>query len=56
VLRPDAQDKLDIYEEEIPREGVRVTRAFQHARWLNGAPLCGSGGTSSRAGARDRAG
>jgi hypothetical protein len=39
VLRPDPQDKLDIYEEEIPREGARVTRAFQYARWLNGAPL-----------------
>ncbi len=39
VLRPDRQDKLDIYEEEIPREGTRVTRAFQYARWLNGAPL-----------------
>jgi hypothetical protein len=39
VLRPDPQDKLDIFEEEIPREGARVTRAFQYARWLNGAPL-----------------
>lgn len=39
VLRPDAQSKLDIYEEEIPREGARVTRAFQYARWFDGAPL-----------------
>lgn len=39
VLMPDHQDKLDIHEEEIPREGARVTRGFQYARWLNGTPL-----------------
>ena len=39
VLVPDPQNKLDMFEEEIPREGARVMRAFQYARWLNGAPL-----------------
>jgi len=39
VLLPDPQNKLDMFEEEIPREGARVTRAFQYARWFNGAPL-----------------
>jgi hypothetical protein len=28
-----------MFEEEIPREGARVTRAFQYARWFNGVPL-----------------
>lgn len=39
VLMPDPQNKLDLFEEEIPREGARVTRAFQYTRWFNGAPL-----------------
>jgi hypothetical protein len=39
VLVPDPQNKLDMFEEEIPREGARVMRAFQYARWFNGAPL-----------------
>jgi hypothetical protein len=30
---------LDIFEEEIPREGARVTRSYQYARWLDGQPL-----------------
>lgn len=33
-LRPDG---LAIYEEEIPREGVRVKRAYQLARWQDGS-------------------
>jgi len=27
-----------LYDEEVPREGVRVTRAYQWARWSDGAP------------------
>jgi hypothetical protein len=27
---------LTLYGEEVPREGVRVTRAAQHTRWING--------------------
>jgi len=30
---------LDIFEEEIPREGARVTRSFQYARWFDGSSL-----------------
>ena len=39
VLMPDPQNKLDIFEEEIPRQGARVIRSFQYARWFDGAPL-----------------
>ncbi len=28
---------LAIFEEEIPREGIRVTRRYQFARWLDGS-------------------
>jgi hypothetical protein len=38
ILKPSA-GPLDIFEEEIPREGARVTRSYQYARWLGGAPL-----------------
>jgi hypothetical protein len=55
VLNPEPRERLDIFEEEIPREGVRVTRAFQYARWLDGAPLVWSAAASSRAAARRRA-
>jgi hypothetical protein len=30
---------LDIFEEEIPREGARVTRCYQYARWFDNSPL-----------------
>lgn len=33
----NATTKLAIYDEEIPREGVRVTRSFQYTRWFGGA-------------------
>ena len=38
ILKPSA-GPLDIFEEEIPREGARVTRSYQYARWLDGSPL-----------------
>jgi hypothetical protein len=38
ILSPGA-GPLDIFEEEIPREGARVTRSYQYARWIDGAPL-----------------
>jgi len=38
ILHPDA-GPLDIFEEEIPREGARVTRSYQYARWIGGVPL-----------------
>jgi hypothetical protein len=39
ILNPEPPNPagLAIYEEEIPREGVRVTRHYQLARWLDGA-------------------
>jgi hypothetical protein len=37
VLNPDGKPSLDIYEEEVPREGARVTRSYQLARWLDGS-------------------
>jgi hypothetical protein len=39
VLNPDPAggDGLSIYEEEIPREGVRVTRGYRLARWQDGS-------------------
>ena len=36
ILNPDT-NSLKIFEEEIPREGVRVTRHYQLARWQDGS-------------------
>ena len=35
----NAAARLALYDEEIPREGVRVTRAFERTRWLDGRTL-----------------
>lgn len=39
ILSPDpvSGDGLSIFEEEIPREGVRVTRNYQLTRWQDGS-------------------
>jgi len=37
ILKPDDSKGLAIYEEEVPREGIRVTRTFQLARWHDGS-------------------
>ena len=37
VLNPTGVDGLAIHEEEVPREGVRVTRSYQLARWQDGS-------------------
>lgn len=37
ILNPDSRVPLAVYEEEVPREGARVTRNYQLARWLNGS-------------------
>ena len=39
ILNPDGAtaDGLRIFEEEIPREGVRVTRNYQFTRWHDGS-------------------
>jgi len=36
ILNSD-QEGLAIFEEEIPREGIRVTRHYQLARWQDGS-------------------
>jgi hypothetical protein len=35
VLEPDRD--LLLHDEEVPREGARVTRSFQYARWIDGS-------------------
>jgi hypothetical protein len=35
----NAKTKLAVFDEEIPREGVKVTRQFQRTRWLGGTTL-----------------
>jgi hypothetical protein len=39
ILNPEpaGSDGLSLFEEEIPREGVRVTRTYQLARWQDGS-------------------
>jgi len=34
---------LTLYEEEVPREGARVTRAYQYTRWLDGSTYLWAG-------------
>lgn len=36
ILNPDGAAPLAFYEEEVPREGARVTRNYHLARWLDG--------------------
>ena len=36
ILNPN-NDGLAIFEEEIPREGIRVSRSYQLARWQDGS-------------------
>jgi hypothetical protein len=36
ILEPQRPD-LRVYDEEIPREGARVRRAYQYARWIDGS-------------------
>jgi hypothetical protein len=35
ILEPERPD-LGLFEEEAPRSGIRLTRAFQYARWIGG--------------------
>ena len=35
ILEPDRA--LSLFEEEVPRAGVRITRAYQYARWIDGS-------------------
>ena len=36
TVSPEAETPLRIEDEEVPREGALVERAFQYARWLGG--------------------
>jgi hypothetical protein len=36
ILTPQPGRKLDLFEEEVPREGIRVTRNYQYTRWVDG--------------------
>ena len=38
ILEPDARD-FSLFEEEVPRAGARVTRAYQYARWVDGSTV-----------------
>ena len=35
----NAAAKLALFDEEVPREGVKVTRQFEHTRWIGGSTL-----------------
>jgi hypothetical protein len=37
ILTPDSRQPLALYEEEVPREGIRVTRNYQYTRWFDGS-------------------
>jgi hypothetical protein len=37
ILNSGDTQRLDIFEEEIPREGIRVTRSYQLTRWHDGS-------------------
>jgi hypothetical protein len=37
ILTPAPGRALQLYEEEVPREGVRLTRAYQYTRWCDGS-------------------
>jgi hypothetical protein len=35
----NAAAKLALFDEEVPRAGVKVTRQFEHTRWLAGSAV-----------------
>ena len=57
ILEPERQD-LSLFEEEVPRSGLRLVRQFQYARWLDGSTFLwlarrkGVGGNESSSGLR----
>ena len=38
LLEPERQD-LSLFEEEVPRSGLRLLRRFQYARWVDGSTV-----------------
>ena len=43
-------------DEEVPREGARVTRSYQYSRWIDGSTHLWIGGASSLAAVKDMSG
>ena len=37
ILTPNPGRALEMYEEEVPREGARITRNYQYTRWFDGS-------------------
>jgi hypothetical protein len=37
ILNPGDSKALELFEEEVPREGIRVTRSYQFTRWIDGS-------------------
>jgi hypothetical protein len=37
LLTPEPGKPLELFEEEVPREGVRVSRNYQYTRWFDGS-------------------
>jgi hypothetical protein len=33
----ESDHELSLFEEKVPREGVRVTRSYQCTRWIDGS-------------------
>jgi len=55
ILNPDLGRALELHEEEVPREGVRVTRHYQYARWFDGSIHLWIGRRKPTGAAQDRA-
>lgn len=36
----ESGNRLSLFEEEVPREGLRVTRSYQFTRWIDGSSHC----------------
>ena len=36
----ESGNELSLFEEEVPREGLRVTRTYQFTRWIDGSSHC----------------
>jgi hypothetical protein len=56
LLAPVPGQPLELYEEEVPREGIRVTRSYQYTRWTDGSTHLWMGVANGSAEERDRAG
>lgn len=56
VLAPfHTNPQARVCEEEMPREGIHITRSFHCARWVDGSTHLGAGAANARAVASTRA-